>query len=58
MPATLRLAVVEGDTDKAITATVAAGNPYLKGRHSTVDLLVSTSLDRLFLYLKICVSFL
>ncbi len=31
-------------------ATPKAGNPYWKGRLSTIDLLVLTSLDQLFLY--------
>jgi hypothetical protein len=40
-----------------VQATLAAGNPYWKGRLSTVDLLVLTSLDQLLLILPILFSF-
>ncbi len=37
---------------------VQAGNPYCKGRLSTADLLVLTSLDQLIFILKIFFTFL
>jgi hypothetical protein len=40
-------------TVKLALGNAPAGNPYLKGKLSTVDLLVLTSLEELFFIMKI-----